>query len=565
LKDNRRVDAREGLTILPADTGGGLFFRKIVRMALALPLAEMVTQKLIWIEWLMVAVFIFGSVAWGFFMHKGTATLEGSFLAGRKVPGFLASLSTVATNLNANDFIGAAGFTYGVGVVLAHQGYANAIALILVSLFLVQKLRRINVFTLGEWLDKRYSRTVGTMYSATWCLVWMLFNLGLYLYAGALVLNTLVGWDLYYSIVVLSVVAALITLSGGYAAVVATDVLQISLMFLPFVFLSVGVLTDIGGVSGLAARLPADKGIFWTNTTPFGGLVMMVMGAFFMGLSYWSSEAQVIQRPLSARSEEDAVISYLGATFWFSILFPLVVTLPALAAICYFPDLAKGDLAMPSMIRKFIPRGLYGVTVVGLMAGVFSSVDAQINSFCTMFTTDIYRKLLQPHREEKHYLIVSRASGVVFTLAAIGTALLFSRRNEGMMLFAISVLATIMPPFAAVIILGAMAHRMNRTGALAGLIAGGATAVGLIIADKLGSLSTIAENALFFRTTVTFLVSLGVTALVSMFTGHPLDEQRPRMDISVTISPRVLRMAIILLLALAGMVVFWSHYFRAHG
>ena len=156
---------------------------------------------LVWTEWAMIAVFVVGVVAWGFRMRRAAGTLAGSFLAGRRVPGFIASLSTVATNLNANDFIGGAGFAYGVGVVLAHAGLFNGLALIVVSLFLVGKLRRLNVFSLGAWLEKRYAPSVGIAYSITWSCIWMLFNLGLYIYGGAFVLQTLVGGNLYAWIV----------------------------------------------------------------------------------------------------------------------------------------------------------------------------------------------------------------------------------------------------------------------------------------------------------------------------------------------------------------------------
>jgi len=524
-------------------------------------LAEM-AQRLIGIEWMMVAVFSLGVITWGFIMRAETRTLDASFLAGRKVPGFLAALSTVATNLNANDFIGGAGFVYAVGVVATHGSWVNSLALIFVSLFLVQKLRRLKVVTLGGWLERRYSFTVGFLYSLAWSLVWMLFNLGLYLYAGALVLNTLVGWLLNESIYLLSFIAAAVTLLGGFGAVVATDVLQILLMFFPFIFVAWGSLDKIGGISQIAARLPADKAHFWTNDTPFGSLTVMLLGIFFMGMSYWSSEAQVIQRPLASRSEEDSIISYLGATFWFSILVPLLVSLPALAAVCYFPDLKNPDHAMPSLIRMILPRGLYGVMVVGLMAGVFSSVEAQINSFCAMFTTDIYRRVLVRDRSERHYLIASKLSGAIFTLAAIGTAILFKFAENGMMLFAISVLATIMPPFAAVTILGALAHRVNKHGALVGLIAGVVVAIALVVADKQGHLKSIAKDTLYFRTMVTFLTSAILTWLVSLPTGAPRGDAEGRaIDLSMHWSPRIIRMTLVLLAGLVGMAAFWTYFF----
>ena len=525
-------------------------------------LAAMEAQKLVWTEWLMVAVFVVGVVAWGFRMRKTADSLEGSFLAGRKVPGFIASLSTVATNLNANDFIGGAGFAYGVGVIVAHGSWVNGLALIFVSLFVVSKLRRLNIFTLGGWLEKRYSAPVGIAYSMVWSLIWMVFNLGLYLYAGALVLETLVGWDLYYSICILSVIAAFYTLIGGFGAVVATDVLQISLMFFLFLFLPSAVYMDMGGISNIAASLPRDKAVFWAGETPFGPLALMLGGIFFMGMSYWSSEAQVIQRPLSARSEEDATISFLGTSFWLSLLCPFLITIPALAAIHYFPGLEKNDEAMPRMIQKFLPPGLYGVTVVGLMAGVFSSADSQINAFCAMFTTDIYKRLLAPGRPNRHYLTVSKVAGVIFTVAAIGTALLISTRKEGMMLFAVSVLATIMPPFGTITVIGALFRRINASGALAGLIAGGLTAIGLVMLAAGGHLSTIAEQTLFLRALITCVVTATCTVGVSLLTPpQEYTPDRPQVDIALRLTPRVIRLAAILVTGLLGMACFWTYYF----
>lgn len=525
----------------------------------------MVTQKLIWTEWLMVFVFVGGVVAWGFRMRKTAGTLEGSFLAGRKVPGFIASLSTVATNLNVNDFIGGAGMMYGFGVITAHGNWMHGLALILVSLFLVNKLRRLRVYSLGEWLEKRYSPTIGIMYSLIWTIVWMLFNLGLYLYGGALVLHTLVGWDLHVSICVLSVIAATYTLIGGFGAVVATDVLQISLMFFPFVFLAAAVWIDIGGVASLAAKLPVEKTVYWTDDTPFGALPFYLAGLFFMGTSYWSAEAQVIQRPLSARSEEDAMISYLGASFWLSLLVPLLISVPALAAIYYFPNLENPDFAMPSLIRKFLPRGLYGVTVVGLVAGVFSSADSQINAFCSMFTKDVYGRLIRPDADERHYLIVSKVAGVLFTFAAIGTAFLVSTAEQGMMLFAISIVATIMPAFSVVTILGATSRHINHIGALVGLIFGLVVAIVLVVMSQTGMLASVAQETLYFRAAVTFVSAAVVTTVVSLLAGGSRRVRRnvQPIDISDKFSPRVLKVAGVLLVGLVGIMMFWTYFFHA--
>lgn len=528
-----------------------------------------VLQRLAPTEWAMVAVFTVGVVTWGFLMRKAaSASLEGSFMAGRKVPGWVASLSTVATNLNANDFIGGAGMLYGFGVIWAHGSWVNGLALLLVSLFLVQKLRRLNVFTLGGWLEKRFSFSVGMLYSIIWSVVWMLFNLGLYLYAGALVLNTLVGWDLYTCIVALSIIAAFYTLIGGFGAVVATDVLQMALMFFPFIFLGAAVWYDIGGVWNLAEMLPPEKATFWMGSTEFGPLSIMLAGTFFMGMSYWSTEAQIIQRPLSSRDEQAAMVGYMGATFWLSILSPLLIGVPALAAIAYFPNLPDNDLAMPSLIQKFLPPGLYGVTIVGLMAGVFSSADSQINAFCTMFTNDVYKRLIRRNKPDQHYLNASRIFGVLFTLAAIGTAFIVSTNSKGMMLFAVSILATIMPPFAAVTMLGAMTQKVNRYGALAGVLVGLGIGVLMVVITlfELEPLNTmiisVAPETLFLRNMVNFLVSGIVCVLVSAATGGPkVVEAHQRIDIGIRLSPYMMKAGIGLAIGLLGIAVFWSVFF----
>jgi SSS family solute:Na+ symporter len=333
-------------------------------------------------------------------------------------------------------------------------------------------------------------------------------------------------------------------------------------MFFPFIFLALAIWMDIGSVTELAASLPTEKSAYWVSETPFGPFTLMVGGMFFMAMSYWSTEAQVIQRPLSAKSEEDATISFLGATFWLSVLNPFLITVPAFAAIHYFPDLPKNDLAMPSMIQRFLPPGLYGVTVVGLIAGVFSSADSQINAFCSMFTTDIYRRVLRPGKDEPHYLKASKVAGVIFTFAAIGTAVVFSYRHEGMMLFAVSVLATIMPPFAAITVLGALSRRINGIGALCGLLSGGAMAIVLVVVAATGGLDDIAEHTLYFRAMVTFVTTILMTCIATWATREPGEAKTAGgVDLSIRFTPRVLRMVFVLLIGMAGVVAFYSYYF----
>lgn len=510
----------------------------------------------------MLAVFVSGVVYWGFRLRKSSDTMETSFLAGRKVPGIIASLSTVATNLNVNDFIGGAGMAYTFGVIyVANAMIPNGLALLMVALFIIPKMRRISVYTLGEWLEKRYCPFIGISYSVIWSFIWMLFNLGLYIYGGAFVLHSLVGWNLYGSIVLLSIIAAVYTLMGGFGAVVATDVLQIFFMFFPFIFISIAAWSEIGGFAGLAETLPAEKSYVFSNETPFGNFFIMIIGAVLMGASYWSTEAQVVQRPLSTPDEENAAVSYIGASFWLSILLPFLVSVPALAAIHFYPGIENPDYAMPNLIQRYLPSGLYGLTIVGLVAGFFSSADSQINAFCTMFTSAIYKRLIRAEASEQHYVKISKISGVIFTLAAIGTAVIFSFAKEGMMLFAISILATIMPPFGAVTLAGAVIRSVNSKGGTIGLITGMGLALALAVLSNIGMLEMIAEQTLYFRGMVTFSVTFLVTYITSILTGGRDRQRWTKMDIAAKWSPRIITSALLLLAAMAVVYSVWISYF----
>ncbi len=473
--------------------------------------------KLLLNEWVMVIFFMAGVTIWGVMLKdKGKAKLSDSFLAGRKVPGFIGCISTVATNMNANDFIGGAGAIYAMGIVMIHSSLINSLVILFLAFILMRKLRGRNVFTLGEWLRKRYSDPVGNLYSIIWAFIWMLFNLGLYIYAGAIVMHTLVGWDLYFSIVFLTVVAATYTILGGFGAVVATDVVQLVLMFFPFIFLAGVVWMDVGGPINLINSLPADKVAIWNPDTPFGPLGFTIFGMLFLAMSYWSSEAQIIQRPLSTRNTSEAAITYIGTGFWHTLIVPFIVYIPAMAAIKYFPSLPNNDFAMPMLIKNYLPHGLYGITIVGLLAGNFSSADSQINAFCTMFTTDIYSRMINKNASQEKLIKVSRLSGIIFTVAAIGTAFIFTFAKNGMFLLAVGILATIMPPFGSVTILGALWRRSSPRGALWGVIIGLVVGSVLFTADMAGYLADFAKDTLYFRAFVSFLVTTVVTVAISL-------------------------------------------------
>ena len=501
-------------------------------------------------EWLMVVLYVAGVLYWGYrFRGQAARSPEDSFLAGRSVPGWIASCSTVASNLNANDFIGWAGAVYLIGVVMIHFPLHTATVICLLGLFVARKLRATGVYTLGGWLKQRYSPLVGNVYNLVWILIWMPFGMGLYIYAGSLVLHTLVGWDLMLSILVLTLVASVYTLLGGFRAVVATDVVQLFFMMFPLVVVCGIVWQTVGGPLEVLRDLPEVKADLWSSETPFGPIAALFFGHIALALSFWGCDAQLVQRPLSTRDENQAAVAYLGAGFWYALLVPFLAIFPGLAAIKCFPDIAKADYAAPMILREYLPPGLYGVTIVGLLSGVLSSVDSTLNAFCTMFTREVYVGIWNQRARTEEQLVVARNAGIFLTVVGIGTAYFFSL-NESMFVSIAKIIALIMPPLGAVTVLGAIWRRCSNRAAIAGLLVGYLCSISLAVLDGMGHLEHIAIEPAFFNGLVSFAATMVVMCVVSV--AFPRRETALEVPLA-PMSGQVTRMGGLLALAVLAM------------
>jgi solute:Na+ symporter, SSS family len=502
-------------------------------------------------EWAAIGVFLLSLVVFGTYMKENTVDTSSTFLADRSLPPWVQAFSTVATNLNANDFLGMAGMAYAFGIIVLLSPITNAIAIILATIAVIPFIRHLQAFSLGEWLNSRFGSPVGEAYDFIWTFVWMFVNMGLYIYAGSLVLNTLLGWDLWLSIAVVVTIGGFYTLLGGFGAVAGSDTVQFVLMFVPLMLLLPATLLMVGGISGIiegveshqATMTPTEHPLM--EEFPFGGpaaTFLLYFGFLASAISYWSAESQILQRPLSAENPESAQLGYLYTGIWYALLVPLFILIPGVAAAALYPDLAVDDHAMPTLIADVMPPGLFGIVIVGLLAGVLSSVDSQLNNFQTLLTERVYRAHVAPDRSEDHYVTVGRVAGILFLVLSLGMAYLFSQQDL-MFLFAISILATIMPTFAAVAIVGGLWDRATTTGALAGVV------IGLGVSVWMGF--ELGHEAVYARSLYSIVLTVGVVGLVSLFTSHKDGEVPTKFwdsvqdDQTTTVSPRVKRVALL--------------------
>jgi SSS family solute:Na+ symporter len=477
-------------------------------------------------EWLAIGILLSSLVGLGLYMKDEVNDSAGMFLRNRSLSPTMQAFSTAATKLNATDFIGLAGFGYTFGIIGLMTPIATAIAIIISSILIIPFIREIEAYSLGEWLNTRFSSPVGEFYDVIWTFIWTIINMGLYIYGGALVLTTLLGWDLWLSVGLVVLIGSTYTILGGFGAVAGSDIVQFVLMFIPFIFITPIAIDLAGGLSGIVNGIPAYKSTITPTSHPllanfpFGGSVavaILYLGFITNALSYFSTEAQVLQRPLAAKSSESAQLGHLYTGLIFIILIPSLMVIPGVVAASLYPNLETADHAMPMLIRNIVPPGLYGVVIVGLLAGVFSSIDSQLNNFQTLLTERIYRKHFAPNKSGSHYVNISRIAGIIFMILSVGVAYYFSRFSS-MYLVLQSLLVTIMPTFAAVAIVGGIYDRATSAAALAGIL------FGLVFSVYLGI--ELGHDAAYIRPVYSLFMTMIVIVVTSFFTT-PLDEEQP--------------------------------------
>ncbi len=473
-------------------------------------------------------------VALGMWQGRKVKTAADFFLAGKTLPFWAVGMSIVVSDIGATDFIAVAGGTYTYGLAQANFDWLGSMpALVLCAFLFVPFYWRSGVLTIPEFLGRRYGGSVQTFLAVCWGVI-LLFNLGIMIHATAVLMRGVLGWDASLSIWVTTVIVGLYTISGGLTAVVMTDVLQLVIMFAGGGVLVWSALSRVGGLSalreGVLAQGPAYADHFslylpHDSPTPFPWTGIVLGLGIVLSTAYYSGNQSVAQRALGARSEWDAKAGVLLAGF-LKLFIPVLVALPGLAAILLVPGLENGDDAVPSLIGLLLPAGLRGLMFAAFMAALMSSVDSNLNSATTLWTNDIFGRLMaflrRPIPEEK-MLFYGRVLSAALLLTGALIAPEIERRFTNIYNAIQSVFSLIQGPTLAILVLGVLWRRANRHGALAGLVTGVVFCVVLNTEAMAGLFPS--EEPFLFIAWWSFVLSLLVTTIVSLLTP-PEDEAK---------------------------------------
>src|SRR5215510_3557533 len=367
-----------------------------------------------------IAVYFVIVFAIGFYFSRKERTSEEYFLASRNVGWFAIGASLFVSNISTEHFIGLAGTGASSGLAVGHFEWLACLILLILGWVFVPFYLRSNVFTMPEFLERRFSRGSAVYLASISIIAYVLTKISVHLWAAAIVLKGVVGWSPLQAALILVIVTGIYTIAGGLSAVIYTEVVQTLVLLSGAIALTFIGLHEVGGFAGLRAAVPAsyfhmmkpasDPDFPWTG---------VFFGAPILGIWYWCTDQVIVQRVLSARDEGNAKAGTIFAGF-LKILPVFMLVLPGIIAYALYPDqVTKPDFAYPTLVLNLLPVGLVGLVMAALLAAVMGAMSSVFNSASTLVTLDFYKKL-RPQASEAQLVNFGRiATGAMVLLGLL--------------------------------------------------------------------------------------------------------------------------------------------------
>jgi len=484
------------------------------------------------LDWITLILFFIGLgyIIWRVINQKQDSP-EQYFLAGRNLGWFVIGASIFASNIGSEHIVGLAGTAANSGMVMGHYELHSWIILLL-GWFFVPFYLNSTVFTMPEFLEKRFSESSRWILTVITLVSYVLTKVSVTVYAGAVVFETLMGIEFWSGALLIVLITGCYTILGGLRAVIYTDALQAMVLIVGSITISVIGLLKIGGWGNLVSVVePTHFNMFLPSDHPDFPWIGMVFAPPIIGVWYWCTDQYIVQRVLSAKNISEARKGTIFAGY-LKLLPIFMFFIPGLIAYAMTKtgqlSYGSSDQVFPTLVRELLPSGIRGLVAGGLLAALMSSLSSVFNSCSTLFTMDIYKKLY-PETDEKKLVFVGRiATGIVVLSGILWIPFIKVVSGAGLYTYLQSVQAYIAPPIASVFLLGLFWSRINASGALAALVGGfiaGMIRLGLEIKKSTlpvdGIWYQIADLNFLYFAIFSFLTCVVVLIAVSMLTPPP--------------------------------------------
>ena len=439
------------------------------------------------LDWLIVALYFVTTFAVAIWVtRRGRETSADYFLAGRNVGWFVVGGSLFASNIGSEHLVGLAGTGAASGVAVAQFEILASLILLVLGWVFVPFYLASGVFTMPEFLERRYSAGARWYLAVVSIVGYVLTKISVTIAAGGIVFEALMGIDFWTGALVVVVATGIYTVFGGLRAVLYTDLMQMFVLVGGSLTVTVLGVTAVGGWGPLMEAAGSDHMSIWKPISdpnfPWTGIVL---GAPILGVWYWCTDQFIVQRVLAARDQTQARRGTIFAGF-LKILPLFIFVIPGVVAYVLSQQgrlqRAAPDQALPTLVAALLPTGLRGIVVAGLLAALMSSLSSVFNSGSTLITWDVYKKL-HPGASERQLVWVGRVSTTVLVVLGLLWIPLMGLISGQLYQYLQSVQAYISPPIAAVFLVGILWGGANARGAMASLLTGLVLGMARLVAE----------------------------------------------------------------------------------
>ena len=506
------------------------------------------------VDFLIIAIYFVVVLAIGFYLKRYTKSSEDFFMAGRDMTAWVAGLSFICANLGALELMGWAASAYQYGILAAHYYWYGAIpAMLFLGVVMMPFYYICKTHSVPGYLQLRFGEPTRLVGALSFVFLTILMS-GINMYAMAVVMKVMLGWDIHLSIWISSLTVAVYVALGGLVSAIFNEVLQFFLIWLGALMIPILGMVEAGGWSDLVARIhrnfpQGDYTHLWRPMAHFTDNPMgihwtgIAFGLLMGSLGYWTTDFLVVQRALAAKDLRSAKLAPIIGSY-FKMAVPLIVVLPGLLGLGLLPfklvpESAVGpgqhsfNEVLPLMLARYCGPGLLGLGITALIAGFMSGMAGNVSAFATVWTYDLYRPFLRKTATDAHYVSMGRWCTILGVVISIGTAYLVMQ-FASIMDYAQAVFSFFITPLFATVFLGMMWKRATPAGGFWGLLVGTLSSLGMWLLVKLDpsklawiALSIhakpMAEN--MYRLLWSGIVAVIVIVVVSLLTRpKPLEE-----------------------------------------
>jgi SSS family solute:Na+ symporter len=502
------------------------------------------------VDMAIVALYFLMVLVIGFYLRRFAQSGEDFFMAGREMTAWVAGLSFLSANLGSLELLGWAGSAYQYGILAAHWYWVGAIpAMLFLAIVMMPFYYISKTHSVPGYLQLRYGPAASGLSAVSFALMTILMS-GVNMYAMAVVMKVVLGWNIHFSIWVSSLTVGIYVASGGLFSAIFNEVLQFFLIWFGALLIPILGLIETHGWAGMVARIKSnfpgqDFTHLWSTLgtaqdNPMGmhwtGIVFGLGAIISMG--YWTTDFLVVQRVLAAKDLRSAKLAPIIGAF-FKMAVPLIVILPGLLGLAVLPVhlVAEGSAAaaagahtynevLPMMLARYMGPGLLGLGITALVAGFMAGMAGNVSAFATVWTYDLYRPFMRKTAPDAHYVSMGRWCTMIGLIISIGAAYL-AMGFASIMDYVQALFSFFIAPLFGTVILGMLWKRTTAAGGFAGLFAGTLASVGMFLAVKMdpSKLALIAMSKYakpmaedMYRALWSWLVCVFVTVAISYMT-----------------------------------------------